>query len=206
MHGEAPADDEQSRCSGDFSSCARNAGRLRHARVRPGRRRRLRLPRRIGRPSAPPCAPRSTPARSTGASSPSTSRFTSAATASPTRRPATSGSTADCSAAGRFAWATVMDEYAHQVDFSGARRARAARCSSSSSERAPGATRSAGLVARRQRLRAVLLHGRVGLLALEGQLLPPRLGHGRVRIDAGGRVPHAALGRSSACRRRSSRR
>ena len=40
--------------------------------------------------------------------------------------------------------------------------------------------------AQRPRLRAVRLDGRVGVLALEGQLLSPRLGHGRVGGDAGG--------------------
>ena len=46
------------------------------------------------------------------------------------------------------------------------------------------------------RLRAFLLDGRVGLLAVEGELLPPRVAVGRVGRDAGARVPPAALPRS----------
>ena len=45
-------------------------------------------------------------------------------------------------ASGRFSWATVMDEYAHQVDFFVLDPARRARASSSGSAPAPGATRS----------------------------------------------------------------
>ncbi len=56
-----------------------------------------------------------------------------------------------------------------------ARSDSAGRSCSSGWARAPGATRSTGLVPRRLRLRALLLDGRLGLLAVEGELLPPRV-------------------------------
>ena len=94
--------------------------------------------------------------------------------------------------AGRFSWATVMDEYAHQIDFQVLdASSRAVLQDEARNERLVLRVRRPR--ARSERLRAVLLHGRVGVLAVEGQLLPARLSHGRVRIDAGGRVPHSAL-------------
>ena len=124
-------------------------------------------------PSAPPCAPRSTPARSTGTSCRSRSRSTSVAYGTSSATPGHVWLDRGLLASGRFAWATVMDEYAHQVDFF-VLDSRAPRTAPAAARRQRLVLRGLGPRTRSPRLRAVRLDGRVGLLALEAQRVPAR--------------------------------